>query len=96
MLSEPEQRRLRQIEQALAAEDPRLARSLQDTGPPARHRRWPCTLVIAAASVLLVLSVVASLPAVGVLSAAAALAAIVLRQRRAPHGRDDASLDPPP
>lgn len=82
MLTGPEQRRLRQIEQALAAEDPRLARSLQDTGPPAwRPGRRFLTLAIVAALVLLVISVVATLPALFLLSATATVAAVLGRTR---------------
>jgi len=82
VLSEREARALRQIEQQLAAEDPRLAARMS-RALPSRPSRWPRTLqnsVIAA--VLLSAVVCLAVGAVGAGLAAALFASALLWARR--------------
>lgn len=96
MLTGPEQRKLHRIERALAAEDPRLARSLQEVDLSARRRgRWPYTLAVAGSFALLLICVLAALPVLAVLSAGTAALAIMVWIRRAPRHRAGTRPDRP-
>ena len=91
MLSGPEERRLKEIEFGLAADDPRFVQSFQAGGRTVPwRRRWPYTLSALVGVLVLGIGLVEALPALFLLGTGIATVALVVR-RRATRAQKDRS-----